>query len=298
MAYLALSFEADADAAERWSDALLAAGALAVDIADAVAGTAAESPLYGEPGALAPDRGAWDLNRVVALFSEGTPVARLLRELADRQALPVIESCAERVVDEQDWVRLTQSQFGPLQISDRLWVIPSWSEPVDEGAINILLDPGLAFGTGSHATTRLCLRWLDAHLAPGMTLLDYGCGSGLLAIAGARLGAALVSGVDIDPQAVQSATDNAARNGVTASFFLPGEEPERRFHVVLANILTNPLCALAPLLCKHIAPGGSLVLSGVLAHQADQVTQAYAPWVKLDVWAQDEGWVALWGSKP
>jgi len=297
VAYLALSFEADAPSADAWSDALLGAGALAVDIADAVAGTAAESPLYGEPGAAGSPGFAWPCNRVIALFPEGAPAGRILAELAARHELPELGPVIEQTIDEQDWVRLTQEQFGPIAISARLWVIPSWSAPVNPGAINISLDPGLAFGTGSHATTRLCLRWLDTHLRAGDSLLDYGCGSGLLAVAAALLGAAPVAGVDIDPQAMRAAADNAARNGVDARFCLPGEEPGAQWRVVVANILTNPLCELAPMLAGRVARGGALVLSGILSGQAEQVIAAYAPWLALGVWAEEDGWVALAGTK-
>ncbi|MBI3147008.1 MAG: 50S ribosomal protein L11 methyltransferase [Betaproteobacteria bacterium] len=298
MAYLALLFEADADGAERWSEALLEAGALAVDIADAVAGSPAESPLYGEPGAASQDGIGWKCNRVLALFSEGTPMSDLLERLGREHALPELGAVTMQTLDDQDWVRLTQSQFGPIHATGRLWVVPSWSEPVDPGAINIRLDPGLAFGTGSHATTRLCLAWLDAKLASGTALLDYGCGSGLLAIAGALLGARPVHGVDIDPQAIQAATNNAARNQVSASFFSPGDQPNIGYAVVVANILTNPLCAMAPLLSRQVAAGGSLVLSGILVGQADQVIAAYAPWIALSRWGEEDGWVALAGAKP
>jgi ribosomal protein L11 methyltransferase len=298
VAYLALLFEADADGAERWSEALLEAGALAVDIADAVAGSPAESPLYGEPGAARQDGIGWKCNRVLALFSEGTPMPDLLERLGREHALPELGALTTQTLDDQDWVRLTQSQFGPIHATDRLWVVPSWSEPVDPSAINIRLDPGLAFGTGSHATTRLCLAWLDAKLDPGTALLDYGCGSGLLAIAGALLGARPVHGVDIDPQAIQAATDNAARNQVSASFSSPGDQPNIGYAVVVANILTNPLCAMAPLLSRQVAAGGSLVLSGILVGQADQVIAAYAPWIALSRWGEEDGWVALVGAKP
>lgn len=298
VAFLALHFEADAEGAQRWSDALLDAGALAVDIADASAGTSAESPLYGEPGDPSGAVPAWTRNRVLALFSQDVPARAMAETLAAELGLPKVVGWAEQQVDDQDWVRLTQAQFGPQHVSPRLWVIPSWSEPVDETAINIMLDPGLAFGTGSHPTTRLCLRWLDAHLSPGDAVLDYGCGSGLLAIAGALLGAAPVHGVDIDPQAVHAATENALRNEVAAEFFLPDVLPSRSYDVVVANILTKPLCALAPLLCEQTASGRALLLSGILREQADEVIAAYAPWITLQTWREEDGWVALAGVKP
>jgi ribosomal protein L11 methyltransferase len=192
-------------------------------------------------------------------------------------------------VEEQDWVRLTQDQFEPIAVTSRLWIVPTWHEPVDPAALNLRLDPGLAFGTGSHPTTRLCLRWLDRHLAAGASVVDYGCGSGVLAIAAGLLGAGTVSGVDIDPRAVIASRDNAARNGVAAMFF----EPD----VVVANILSNPLRVLAPLICGLARSGGAVVLSGILSEQRDLVAEAYRPWLDLQPAQEEEGWVCLWGIK-
>jgi ribosomal protein L11 methyltransferase len=199
-------------------------------------------------------------------------------------------------VAEQDWVRLTQSQFDPIRVNDRLWIVPSWHVAPDSKAINLVLDPGLAFGTGSHPTTFLCLQWLTEVLRGGETLLDYGCGSGILAIAAAKLGAASVLGVDIDRNALTAARDNAAANNVTLDLRHSGEKLEERFDVVVANILTNPLCVLAPLLVARIAPDGRIALSGVLASQAEQVIAAYAPLIALRVGAEHEGWVRLEGQ--
>jgi ribosomal protein L11 methyltransferase len=235
---------------------------------------------------------------VLALFAEGTDLAAVFTALACALEVREMPRWSAHRVDEQDWVRLTQAQFGPIRISDRLWIVPSWCRPVDEAAINIVLDPGLAFGTGSHPTTRLCLEWLDAGLRSGASVLDYGCGSGLLAIAAELLGASLVHGVDIDSQAVTSATANAEANRVSSRFFLPSALPNGEFDLVVANILTNPLCALAPLLCRRVKPGGTLLLSGILAEQTEQVSQAYAPWIPLECRGQSEGWVALAGTKP
>jgi ribosomal protein L11 methyltransferase len=199
-------------------------------------------------------------------------------------------------VAEQDWVRLTQAQFDPIRVNDRLWIVPSWHVAPDPNAINLVLDPGLAFGTGSHPTTFLCLQWLTETLRGGETLLDYGCGSGILAIAAAKLGAASVLGVDIDRNALVSAHDNAVNNSVTLGLRHSGEALQESFDIVVANILTNPLCVLAPLLVARIAPGGRIALSGVLASQAEQVIVAYAPLIALRVGAELDGWVRLEGQ--
>jgi ribosomal protein L11 methyltransferase len=200
-------------------------------------------------------------------------------------------------VAEQDWVRLTQSQFDPIRVSARLWIVPSWHASPDPTAINIILDPGLAFGTGGHPTTRLCLDWLDRHMSPGCSVIDYGCGSGILAIAAAKLGAARVRGVDIDAQAVQSSRYNAQRNCVIAEFSDANEPPPEPADVVLANILSNPLIALAPLLARLTLPGGTLVLSGILPLQAAEVAHEYRTWFHIGPPATDEGWVRLSGTR-
>jgi ribosomal protein L11 methyltransferase len=200
-------------------------------------------------------------------------------------------------IPEQDWVRLTQAQFEPIRINERLWIVPSWHTPPDPSAINLELDPGLAFGTGSHPTTRLCLEWLCANTPAGGSLLDYGCGSGILAIAAAKLGAAEVVGVDIDPKALEAAADNAARNQVALRLQHTAQALPQQFDVVVANILTNPLCVLAPALCAHLGSGARIALSGVLAPQAEQVIAAYAPWVQLAVGGSQEGWVRLEGRR-
>ena len=208
---------------------------------------------------------------------------------------------------DADWVRLTQSQFGPIQVAERLWIAPSWHRDnpdvpgldldAADGAIHIELDPGLAFGTGSHPTTHLCLAWLEAELPAGATLLDYGCGSGILAIAARKLGAGPTQAVDIDPQAVQSTVFNAQVNGVELDAMLPDGLKDGTFQVVVANILSNPLKVLAPMLAGRVAPGGQLVLSGVLERQAEEVAAAYAPWIAMSVWRARDGWVCLHGRK-
>jgi ribosomal protein L11 methyltransferase len=204
-----------------------------------------------------------------------------------------------RQVAEQDWVRVTQAQFEPIQIGRNIWVVPSWHEAPDPNALVLELDPGLAFGTGSHPTTRLCMEWLEAHAPKGLSVLDYGCGSGILAMVAAKLGAGETLGVDIDAQAIEAAKFNAERNHCDIGFYLPDDftaRGEQRFDVVVANILSNPLKLMAPMLAGRVVPGGALVLSGVLARQADEVIAAYAPYLPLRVWAEREGWVALAGN--
>jgi ribosomal protein L11 methyltransferase len=293
MPYLALRFDVAAADTERWADALLEAGALSVDCADAHAGTADETPLYGDRDTAT---AAWPTTRLTALFDAGVDVAAVLAQvsatLVSRPPTHTLEPIAE-----EDWVRQTQSQFGPIRASDRLWIVPSWCEPVDARAINLRIDPGLAFGTGSHATTRLCLRWLDANLQRGASLLDYGCGSGILAIAAARLGAGAVSGVDVDAQALAASRANARTNAVNARFGLPETLRRATFDVVVANILANPLQLLAPLLAGRVRAQGDIVLSGILESQALVVAAAYARWFNIAIWGRDDGWVALAGSR-
>ena len=295
MAYLALRFDVDAEAVELWSDALLDCGALSVDVADPGAGTSGEIPLFAEPGSEGDLR--WPVARVTALLPGSADVAQTLECAGARtgRALPSYESFE---VAEQDWVRATQAQFAPVRITERLWIVPSWCEAPDRSAINVTLDPGLAFGTGTHPTTRLCLEWLATKSPRADSVLDYGCGSGILAIAAAKLGAARVTGVDVDPQAVASARANALANGVTAEFVLPdGLAPSEAFDVVIANILANPLRLLAPALAARTRRGGFIVLSGVLAEQASDVAAAYAPWFIMAPWKGEEGWVALAGAR-
>ena len=201
-------------------------------------------------------------------------------------------------VEEQNWVQLTQSQFDPIRITDRLWIVPTWHTAPDANAINLVLDPGMAFGTGSHPTTRLCLEWLTSVVAPGVSVLDYGCGSGILGIAAVKLGAGDVTGVDIDEKAVETAANNAAANGVSLHLQVSAKPLDGTFQLVVANILTNPLKMLAPLLAARVAPGGKLALSGVLEAQADDVIAAYAPFIALKVGASFDGWVRLEGERP
>ncbi|MES2261442.1 MAG: 50S ribosomal protein L11 methyltransferase [Pseudomonadota bacterium] len=298
MNYIEIVIEVARDHAEALSDALMEAGALSVSVEDADEGTDAEQPLFGEPG-MEPEEAAWEHSRVVALTADDADQAAIVAEAAAAIQQPVPKYTV-RDVAEQDWVRLTQSQFDPIHIGKNIWVVPSWHEAPDPSALILELDPGLAFGTGSHPTTRLCMEWLEAHPAPGKTVLDYGCGSGILAMVAKKLGAGVVTGVDIDPQAIESAHDNAARNQCDIEYFLPdtfaqSAHATERFDTVVANILSSPLKVMAPMLSGRVADGGALILSGVLARQADEVAEAYAPFIKLGVWAELDGWVALHG---
>ncbi len=298
MSWTEIVIETARDAADALSDALLDAGALSVSVEDADVGTAAEQPLFGEPG-MEPRQTAWERSRVVALLPADADAGTLTAAAARACGLAPDLQYSVRQVAEQDWVRLTQSQFDPIHIGKNIWVVPSWHQAPDPDALVLELDPGLAFGTGSHPTTRLCMEWLEAHAPRGQAVLDYGCGSGILAIVAAKLGAATVVGVDIDPQAVESARHNSERNGCTIDYFLPDQWPaagEPRFDLVVANILSGPLQLLAPLLCRQLAPGGRLLLSGVLAGQAEQVAAAYAPFLRLSVARELDGWVALAGQ--
>jgi ribosomal protein L11 methyltransferase len=300
MNYVEIVIEVARDHAEALSDALMEAGALSVSVEDADEGTDAEKPLFGEPG-MEPEEAAWDHSRVVALTGEDADQAAIVADAAAAISLAEVPKYTLRGVEEQDWVRLTQSQFDPIHIGKNIWVVPSWHEAPDPDALILELDPGLAFGTGSHPTTRLCMEWLEAHPAPGKTVLDYGCGSGILAMVARKLGAGAVAGVDIDPQAIESARDNAQRNQVgEIEYFLPdtvaqSAHANARFDIVVANILSSPLKLMAPMLSGRVAEGGALILSGVLARQAEEVAAAYAPFIKLGVWAELDGWVALHG---
>jgi len=296
--------------AEALSDALLEAGVLSVSVEDADGDTDIENPLFGEPG-MEPEINAWNRNRVVALLPDGLDPRQVLEQLRDADVADYSDDqWSLRDVPDADWVRLTQSQFGPIQVGGRIWIVPSWHRedpevPVaadrqaadNSGVIHIELDPGLAFGTGSHPTTHLCLEWLAENLRGNETLLDYGCGSGILALAAKLLGAGYTQAVDIDEQAVQSTRYNAKVNRVDLHAMLPDELPEGRTQVVVANILSNPLKVLAPMLSSRVAPGGHLVLSGVLERQALEVAQAYAPWLVMSVWRAREGWVCLHGQR-
>ncbi|KQV87081.1 50S ribosomal protein L11 methyltransferase [Pelomonas sp. Root1237] len=273
------------------SDALMEIDALAVSVEDADADTEAEHALFGEPGMPAPAAG-WERSVVKALFPtepEATEAATLI--LAQDWATDVHVQ-AIQAVPEQDWVRLTQSQFAPVEITPEFWIVPSWHEAPPQAQRVMRLDPGLAFGTGTHPTTRMCLRWIATHSQPWIRVLDYGCGSGILAIGAALHGARDIDAVDIDPAAVTSSRDNAAANGVTLKPGLP-ELARGEYPLVMANILATPLKLLAPLLCAHVAPGGNLILAGILSRQAEELKAAYAPWLALEVSDEEDGWILM-----
>lgn len=296
MSYRELVVELAREHAEALSDALLELGALSVSVEDADADTPDEQPLFGEPG-LTPDRTAWQHSRVIALLSPDHEPAVLLAAAANDIGLQAAPAFDVREVEEQDWVRLTQSQFEPIHIGERIWVVPSWHDAPEPDALVLELDPGLAFGTGSHPTTRLCMEWLEQSVKPGQSVLDYGCGSGILAILAQKCGANPVVGIDIDPQAVESARQNSERNRADVTYGLPDNCPAGEFDIVVANILSNPLKLMASMPASKVKPGGRIALSGVLARQADEVAAVYARYIDISVWREHEGWVCLAGTR-
>lgn len=294
MAWLQATIQADSAIAERLADVLMDVGALSATIEDALAGTAEEQPIFGEPGE--PVDQMWQHSVINCLFAEDADVAAMIAMAALQCGLALPQYELGRV-EEQDWVRLTQSQFDPIRISERLWITPTWHQSPNPQAINLQLDPGLAFGTGSHPTTRLCLQWLDDEIKGGETVLDYGCGSGILAIAALKLGAGATRGIDIDAQAVRASIDNAEQNGVQADFGLPDTLHAGEYDVVVANILANPLRVLGGLLAGHVRTGGHIVLSGILQEQASELSAIYAQWFEMDAPVFDDGWTRLSGVK-
>ena len=297
MGWQNVSFLTDASHAEPLCDALLEAGALSACIEDADAGTPDEQAQFGEPGSV--NSPGWTHSKVLALFEPDADVAAMLAAAALEVGLGQAPAFSIEIIEEQNWVQLTQSQFDPIRVSERLWIVPSWHAIPDPAAVNLILDPGMAFGTGSHPTTRLCLEWLERKVSAECSLLDYGCGSGILAIAAARLGAGRVAGVDIDPQAVEAAYANAERNGVISALFADSAQPVAgEYDLVVANILSNPLRVLAPAICAHVRSGGQLALSGILREQAEEIIGIYAAWLPLTVADTREDWVCMSGTKP
>jgi len=278
------------DRVEPLSDALEALEALSVSVEDADAQTDAEQALFGEPGMPAPKDG-WQRSRVIALFQQEAQAQEAASLLQLQDFFDTCQVLGINALADQDWVRLTQSQFSPVDITPDFWIVPTWHEPPAQARQVIRLDPGLAFGTGTHPTTRMCLRWIASHAMPPR-VLDYGCGSGILAIGAAKYGAAQVLAVDIDPAAVQSTELNAEANGVQLQVGLP-ELTQGQFGLVLANILATPLKVLAPLLCAYVQASGQLVLAGILERQADELKEAYAPYAKLEVSDAQEGWILM-----
>ena len=276
------------------SDALDALDALSVSVEDADAQTDAEQALFGEPG-MPPPKDGWQRSRMLALYPSEASAREALALLSAQDFFADCEVLGVQEVPEQDWVRLTQSQFTPVDITPTFWIVPTWHEPPPEARIVIRLDPGLAFGTGTHPTTRMCLRWLAQRGEMGIPLgrvLDFGCGSGILAIGAAKHGALDIDAVDIDEAAVESTVLNAQANDVTLNAGLP-EAVSGQYDTVLANILATPLKMLAPLLWSCVAPQGRLVLSGILEQQAEELVTAYAPYCKLTVTDKEDGWILM-----
>ncbi len=292
MAWLQLHFQIPAERLERIEAGLERLGAVSVTLRDAE-----DEPLFEPPPGTLP---IWRAVKVDALFPDGTDAAAihagvtsLLGQAPDGWAVETLE--------DQAWERSWMDQFEPMRFGERLWIVPSWHEPPEPGAVNLLLDPGLAFGTGTHPTTALCLEWLDAHPPEGRDVLDFGCGSGVLALAALKLGARRLAGVDIDPQALVASRDNLRRNGIAPerlSLSLPDDLPaDARFDLVIANILAGPLVTLAEKLVSHIRPGGEIILSGILREQASMVIDAYAPWIGFEPSRQRDEWVCLHGRR-
>ncbi len=272
------------------SESLDALDALSVSVEDADAQTDAEQALFGEPGMPAPQEG-WQRSRVLALFATQALAQEAASLLALQDFFANCQLLGVAPVPEQDWVWLTQSQFAPVEITPDFWIVPTWHEPPKQAKKIIRLDPGLAFGTGTHPTTRMCLRWIAAHRMHGR-VLDYGCGSGILAIGAAKYGASQIDAVDIDADAVKSSQLNAQANGVELKAGMP-DQVKGSYQTVLANILATPLKVLAPLLCSRVAAGGSLVLAGILSRQAEELTAAYAPYGLLNVSDEEDGWILM-----
>ena len=289
-----LCLMAPEDRVETLCEALDAFDALSVSVEDADAQTDAEQALFGEPG-MPPPKEGWQRSRVIALFPDEAQAKETASVLALQDFFEGCEVLGIATVPEQDWVRLTQSQFAPVEVTPEFWIVPTWHEPPEQAKQVIRLDPGLAFGTGTHPTTRMCLRWIatrgEGALA-GKRVLDYGCGSGILAIGAAKFGATDIDAVDIDEAAVSSTVLNAEANGVKLKAGLP-DAAKGEYDIVLANILATPLKLLAPLLRGHVKAGGSLVMAGILERQADELKEAYAPYAALEVSDSEDGWILM-----
>jgi ribosomal protein L11 methyltransferase len=290
MNWLRISLDTDHDHTDAVSDALEAVGASAVTLEDA-----GDQPIL-EPGP--GETPLWSNVRVVGLFGADSDTDKLKKSLSHSLPAELLDTLRIEPLEDRDWSRAWMERFQPMRFGERVWIVPSWSEAPEPQAVNILLDPGLAFGTGTHPTTALCLQWLDAHAPAGKSVMDYGCGSGILGIAAARLGASQVWGIDNDPQALQATRDNAIRNQVDVQVGLPGQTPDQQFDVVIANILAGPLAELAPTLCALIKPGGQLVISGLLPEQKTTMQAAYATCCPLTDAVELDGWLRLAGEQP
>lgn len=281
---------------EDLSEALEALDALSVSVEDADAQTEHEQALFGEPG-MPPPKEGWQRSKVVALFAQEEEAKEAAVLLTAQDFFESCQLLSIAVVPDQDWVRLTQSQFAPVEITPEFWIVPTWHEPPAQAREIIRLDPGLAFGTGTHPTTRMCLRWIATHEVKGQRVLDYGCGSGILAIGAAKFGAISIDAVDIDVAAVGATQLNAQANEVSLNSGLP-DLAVGAYQTVLANILATPLKVLAPLLCQHVEAGGNLVLAGILDRQEQELIQAYAPFLKLQVADREDGWILMTAQRP
>ena len=281
---------------EDLSEALEALDALSVSVEDADAQTEHEQALFGEPGMPPPNEG-WQRSKVVALFAKEEDAKEAAVLLAAQDFFESCQLLSIAAVPDQDWVRLTQSQFAPVEITPEFWIVPTWHEPPAQAQQIIRLDPGLAFGTGTHPTTRMCLRWIATHEVKGQRVLDYGCGSGILAIGAAKFGAQSIDAVDIDEAAVSATLLNAQANEVSLNAGLP-DLAVGKYQTVLANILATPLKVLAPLLCQHVESGGHLVLAGILDRQEQELIQAYAPFLNLQVADREDGWILMTARSP
>ena len=288
-----LRLQCPQDQVEQISDALMALDVLSVSVEDADAHTEQEQALFGEPG-MPPPAAGWLRSQVVALFDTEAAALEAGQLLALQDFFADSSLLGIHTVEEQDWVRLTQSQFEPVPITDEFWVVPSWHQPPAQAKWVLRLDPGLAFGTGTHPTTRMCLRWIATHPPSGQRVLDYGCGSGILAIGAAMMGAAHVDAVDIDADAVKATLANATDNQVSVNTGLP-DMAQGLYALVLANILAAPLKVLAPLLCAHVQQGGQLLLAGILERQVDEIQAAYQAHMRLQVADRQDGWVLMHG---
>ena len=284
------------DQVETISEALLALDALSVSVEDADAHTDQEQALFGEPG-MPPPKEGWQRSKVVALFAKEEDAKEAAVLLAAQDFFESCQLLSIAAVPDQDWVRLTQSQFAPVEITPEFWIVPTWHEPPAQAQQIIRLDPGLAFGTGTHPTTRMCLRWIATHEVKGQRVLDYGCGSGILAIGAAKFGAQSIDAVDIDEAAVSATLLNAQANEVSLNAGLP-DLAVGKYQTVLANILATPLKVLAPLLCQHVESGGYLVLAGILDRQEQELIQAYAPFLNLQVADREDGWILMTARRP
>lgn len=293
MSFKQIIINIDSQRAEQLSDIFFDLGALSVSIEDEHEGTELEQPIFNEPGMIV--EALWEHSKVVVLFDDLADVASLVS--AAEIELNAAFSYVQENVDDQDWVRLTQSQFEPIEVTPNLYIVPSWHSIPNTNATGIILDPGLAFGTGSHPTTFMCLRWIAEHVTPEHEVLDYGCGSGILAITAKKVGAKLVDGVDIDSQAIESSLYNAEVNQVRVNFCLPNQFLAKQYDVVIANILSNPLRMLASALASYVKPRGQIILSGILESQIEEMCEIYAQWFAMSTYTIQEGWACLHGVK-